>query len=236
MRQHQVDRSASSHDREYGRAFRRALAVSAVLHLALFMTCQNPPQPRSPFAAAGPRTGDDQAAAGGGMQALQLAEPPPEVIVPPPDPIPVPDITLDDQEPEPDPPTAEVAAISLEQLQGPPGEAEGPEQGPGLAQGTGTGDGGTAEEGRFRVVPPQPRGLVLPPGDRPSSAKGREIEVWVFVSEAGRVVPDSTVVRPSTGDRRYDSRLMEQAARWVFRPARKGGQVVAEWFRYTIAM
>ena len=62
--------------------------------------------------------------------------------------------------------------------------------GPGLPDGDGRGDGGTAESGRFRGSPPSPRGIIIPPANR--SLRGQEVEVWVWVNEVGRVVADST--------------------------------------------
>jgi hypothetical protein len=56
------------------------------------------------------------------------------------------------------------------------------------------------------------------------------------VNSAGRVVPDSTRLNPSTGDRKFDRRLREHAAGWVFEAALDHGRPVAEWFRYTIVM
>jgi len=50
------------------------------------------------------------------------------------------------------------------------------------------------------------------------------------------VVADSTRLAPSSGDSKFDERLRRQAAEWVFNPAKKGGQPVAEWFRYTIVL
>ena len=59
-------------------------------------------------------------------------------------------------------------------------------------------DGGTAEEGLFRVVPPSPRGIIMPPSN--DNVRGQTIQVWVFVDERGRVVADSTQLRPPTSD------------------------------------
>jgi len=105
---------------------------------------------------------------------------------------------------------------------------------PGLPRGDGRGDGGTAEEGRFSVVPPSPRGMIIPPANR--SLRGQQIEVWVFVNEQGRVVADSTQLRPPTSDGAFNARLVREAAQWVFEPAKRGGQAVGSWFPYTISM
>jgi len=105
---------------------------------------------------------------------------------------------------------------------------------PGVEGGTGEGDGGTGAEGLFRVVPPSPRGLIMPPNNPPSKVRGQEVDVWVFVTDGGRVVDDSTRVLPSTGDRGFDRKLRERAAQRVFEPAKKGGRAGAEWVRYKV--
>lgn len=221
-------------DRQFGRAVGWGMTISAVAHALLFIVFTARPLPLSPFAAAGERMGDYRAASGGGMEAIQLATPVRILEPPPPIPAPTPDVT----EPEPSDPTLEeedVPAIALEDQVATPG-AEGPAEGPGRVTGTGEGDGGTEAEGRFRVVPPRPKGLILPPSDRPEQVRGKEIEVWVYVAATGEVVADSTRLHPTTGDRRFDRRLREHAAGWVFEAARKDGRPVGEWFRYTIIM
>lgn len=223
--------------KERHRRIRRiAFALSVLFHLALFLIFRGDGRPLSPYAAAGPRAGDYRAApAGGGMQALQLRPiSPPEVqpIPRPPVPIPAPEATVE-PEPEPEP---ELPPIDFSELPGTAGPELGPVAGAGIEGGEGKGDGGTEAEGRFRVVPPTPRGLILPPSDRPDRVRGKEVEVWVFVSVDGRVVADSTRIIPSTGDAGFDRRLKRQAAEWVFEPARKEGVAVAEWFRYVISL
>lgn len=221
----------------YQRRWRWALLASVLFHLLVVLAFrQSRSLPASPFAAAGPRAGDDQAAPGGGMHvvALRVELPPaePQPIPRPPEPIPTPDVKIQPVQLEPKP---QLQPATL-QSQGGGAQAEGKGRnvGPGLEGGTGRGDGGTAAEGRFRLVPPSPRGLILPPSDPPGKVRGKEVEVWVFVTTRGAVVPDSTRVAPSTGDSKFDRRLREQAAEWLFEPARRAGQPVAEWFRYTI--
>ena len=103
-----------------------------------------------------------------------------------------------------------------------------------MEDGTGAGDGGNADEGLFRLQPPSPRGLIIPPSN--DDLRGVEVQVWVFVDTRGRVVADSTRLDPPTRDRGYNRRLIREASEWVFRPAVKGGQPVASWFPYRIAM
>lgn len=212
--------------REYLRRIRnRGIGMSVFVHLLLFVIfgLSWTVIPESPFAAAGPRAGDDQAAAGG-MQSVNLSPPRPRVIQPPP----VPLATLEDIEPveldlEPDVTPGDLIGSA-------PGELEGP----GLENGTGQGDGGTAEEGLFRLVPPTPRGMIMPPTN--SALRGKTVEVWVFVNTEGRVVADSTRLNPPTNDRSFNERLIAEASEWIFRPATQGGKPIASWFPYSISM
>ena len=207
-----------------GRVFRYALAISLVLHLFLFFAWKSVPIPVSPFAAAGPRAGDSRAAAGGSMQALNLVIPPSRPIVPPR----VPLVTVEVVEPVDFNPELEVDLAALI------GEGPGDDEGPGIEGGTGRGDGGTGAEGLFNLIPPSPRGMIIPPTNR--RLRGSQVEVWVFVNAAGRVVPDSTRLNPPTSDRGFNRRLIAEAAEWIFNPARKEGEPVAAWFPYTISM
>ena len=207
-----------------GRVFRSALLVSLLLHAVVFLFWKRVPIPPSPFAAAGPRAGDFRAAAGGSMSAVNLVIPPSRPIVPPR----VPLISLEieqpvefDLEPQPD-----LAALL--------GDGPGQDEGPGIEGGEGRGDGGTADEGFFRLTPPSPRGMIIPPTNK--KLRGSAVEVWVFVNEGGRVVADSTRLNPPTSDRGFNRRLIEEAAEWVFNPARRDDQPVAAWFPYTISM
>ncbi len=222
-------------DRRYRRALRAGLVMALLVHVVAFLAFRSTPIPPSPFAAAGPRAGDDRAAAGGGMQALQLSPPRLAAIPRPPVPLVPTDLTVPippQQEPQIATPQMD---LSLKDLEGQIGHDQGPATGPGLAGGTGKGDGGTAREGRFHVVPPRVRGLIWPP-DPPEGVRGRKVTVWVFVTADGRVVADSTRLQPPTGDRGYDRKLRDQASRWVFDPALKNGKPIAEWFPYTITM
>jgi hypothetical protein len=205
------------------RVWRRGLLVSALLHLIVFFGWQGSVIPSSPFAAAGPRAGDNRAAAGG-LQALNVRTPPTRPIVPPPTPIAV---------------EVEVEPVEFEQeVEFDPasvlGEKPGLLEGPGLADGTGAGDGGNAEEGFFRLQPATPRGMIIPPQN--DGLRGTEVQVWVFVNERGRVVADSTRLDPPTRDRGFNRRLIREAADWVFRPAVQEGRPVASWFPYKISM
>lgn len=231
----------AEYKRRHKRIMRAALLASVLFHIAVVLYFRHTlVVPESPFAAAGPRAGDDQAAAGGGMQVVQMqvVEPQPEpqqeepdVPVPVPDPTPEIPITVEQPKPQV---IATVVSTVMGITAADPGK--GADVGAGVEGGTGQGDGGTSEEGLFRVVPPSPRGLILPPSDRPGKVRGKEVDVWVFVTMAGKVLADSTRLTPSTGDRKFDERLRKQASEWVFEPARKEGRPIAEWFRYTIIL
>ena len=217
--------TASNRDRRIGerKYWRAGMALSVAIHLFLLVFWQVPASTMSPYAAAGPNAGDNRAASGS-MQALRLALAPPRPIVPPRMPAPV----LAEVEPVEFDDNVEVDFSSL--LGERPGEGEGP----GLEEGEGRGDGGTAAEGRSRTIPPSPRSMILPPSNR--SLRGKEVEVRVFVSETGRVVADSTRLLPPTSDSDFNRRLIQEAARWMFEPARRGGTPIATWFFYTISM
>jgi hypothetical protein len=194
-----------------------------IFHLLVFFAWRGNVIPQSPFAAAGPRSGDMRAAAGG-MQSLTIHTPPPEPIIPPPDPIAV---ELEVEPIEFD----ETVELDLASVLGEkPGELEGP----GLETGDGRGDGGNAEEGLFRLQPATPRGMIIPPTNR--DLRGTEVQVWVFVDASGQVVPDSTRLDPPTRDRGFNRQLIREAAEWVFRPAIDQGRPVASWFPYRISM
>jgi hypothetical protein len=197
------------------------MGLSLLLHLILFVTWPDDPLLVSPFSAAGPRSGDDRAAPGA-MQAMNISVPPSRPITPPPVPVftlePVEMVEYDDE-----------AAVQPAEFAG---DAPGLDA-PGLADATGEGDGGSADEGTFRLVPPVPRGMIWPPESK--KLDEIDLEVWVWVDASGQVVPDSTTLRDPTADRDFNRRLIAEAAEWIFEPARKGGEPVASWFPYRIS-
>lgn len=216
-----------------------AYLVSLGLHILIFVIFRGDGVPSHPFAAAGPRAGDDQAApAGGGTQVVNLrvaTVQPPEATAAP---VPVPEVVVEvmpEPEPEPEPAQVEPPKVEAVAEPGSGGTQVGVGEVLGREGGTGRGDGGTEGEGRFRAEPPRPRGVIIPPGDRPKKVRGKDVSVWVFVTETGVVVPDSTRLMPSTGDAKFDERLRRQAADWVFQPAMRDGKAVAEWFRFEIS-
>lgn len=219
--------------------WRRAFAASLILHLAIFLLWQAPPpDPYFLEAVEGYRT-EETRSAGGGTRVVQLriGEPPPIPRPPVPAPEEVARVEEVETDPEPPAPVAEVVpqeAPSGAEAAGDPGPDAADAEGSGAEDGAGAGDAGAAEEGNAGMSPPVPRGMIIPPSSR--SLRGRTVEVWVFVDRQGRVVPDSTVLRPPTGDRSFNRRLVEESARWVFRPALQGGEPVGAWFPYRISM
>ena len=209
--------------RQERKTWRTALLVSLLVHLMIFFGWRGNVIPQSPFSAAGPRAGDNRAAKGS-LQAMNVRVPPSRPIVPPPVPLP----TLMDIEPVEFEPDAQVDAASVL------GQRPGTDEGPGLETGTGLGDGGTEEEGFYRLQPPSPRGMIIPPTNR--DLRGTTVQVWVFVNERGRVVADSTRLDPPTRNGDFNRQLIREAAEWVFRPAQKEGKAVPSWYPYTISM
>lgn len=217
------DIKAKDRRRQEQKVWRTGLLISVLVHLLVFFGWQGNVIPVSPFAAAGPRAGDNRAAKGS-LMAMNIRTPPTLTpIVPPPIPIPT-DIAIEPVEFE-DMTETDPASVLGEQ----PGLDD---EGPGLEDGTGEGDGGTADEGFFRLQPPTPRGMIIPPYDR--GLRGTEVQVWVFVNETGRVVSDSTRLDPPTRNGDFNRRLVSQASEWMFRPAVQEGKAVASWFPYRI--
>lgn len=230
-------RSASNRERRgrERRIWRAAFAASILVHALIFLLGPRGSVPLSPFAAAGPRSGD-QVAAEGVLEAVALRSAPPDIARPLP--VPVVDVALPEPEPiEPDAePEVDLEAPMLPEPGSGSTEGADPEErgDAGIPGAVGEGDAGTAAEGRFRVVPPAPRGMIMPPTNR--DLRGTEVEVWVYVDEGGRVVADSTRLEPPTRDRRFNQELIRQAGEWVFEPARREGEPVAAWFPYRISL
>ena len=204
------------------RMWRYAYLVSLAFHILVLMPTGGRPIPTLPFPAVGPKANDDRAAAGG-LQAINVVSPPPRPIVRPRVPLAV-EIDIDPVVIE-EAPAFDSAALV--------GEHPGLDD-PGLANGNGLGDGGTVTEGLGRLMPPSPRGMIIPPANR--GLRGAEIDVWVLVDASGKVVADSTRLDPPTRDRGFNRQLIREAAQWVFRPGTKDGEPVVAWFVYKISM
>jgi hypothetical protein len=210
--------------------------ASILLHLLLLLLGSSGGGPEDPFSAAGPREQDDRAAEGA-MRAVAFSSAPPATAVP--IPVPVAEVVEPEPDPEPDPQPVREPVVE-EPVVTPPGQGTTTGTDPaqssaaGVAGATGRGDGGTSDEGRFRLVPPTPRGLIIPPSNR--GLRGQQVQVWVFVNEQGRVVADSTRLEPPTRDNRFNEQIRAEAAQWIFQPARQDGRPVASWFPYTISL
>lgn len=203
---------------------RFGLLASLVLHVLILLFFMDDRVPPTSLAAAGPDADDDEAAAGGSLETVRLRIAEPQPIPRPPEPVFVPDLEVA-VEPRPDIVVEQVDVAALTPGVGQPAET------PGRGDARGRGDAGTAEAGRQRSLPPNPRGLIIPP-EVPRSARGRTFTVYVFVDVRGRVVSDSTRLMPSSGNRRWDSGVIERANEWVFEPARREGRPTAEWWSY----
>jgi hypothetical protein len=219
--------------------WRAALLVSLLAHLVAFVGWRTAILPTSPFSAAGPRNNDPRAAGGGGaLRAFNLRVPEPRPIIRPPAPLAL-NIEVEPVVVPPDPLPDLKTVLGARPTEGNAagagtGAGTGTGSGVGPGSGTGRGDGGTGTEGRYRLEPPVPRGMIIPPSNR--SLKGTTVEVWVFVDETGKVVADSTRLNPPTRDRAFNQRLVREAAEWVFKPAMQAGKAVASWFPYQISM
>lgn len=205
------------------RVYRMAFVVSLLFHLLLLIGWRVIPIPPSSLSAAGPRNGDFLAA-GGGMQSLNLQINSRPIVRPR-----IPVISVEVTEPLDfnDEPQLDLSAAMGEA----PGLGDGP---PGIEGGLGRGDGGTAAQGYFQMIPPSPRGVIWPPSSK--SLKGKTVEVWVFVDATGTVVADSTRLNPPTSDGGFNRRLIKEAAEWAFNPARRNDEAIAAWYSYSWSM
>lgn len=231
-------------DRRWRRALTLGITVAVILHVAILFSVRSTSLPTAPFTAAGPDRGDYRAAAGGGdglamveIRQPQVEEPEEAVPVEPvPVPVPVPEPEIEPEATLPDIPTEEVPVSIPGTGEAGSGGGRGTATGPGTATGTGQGGGGADESGDAGLIAPRPRGILIPPDDRPASARGQEITVWVFVTPAGRVLADSTRLEPPTSDGRYNNRLRKTVSDWVFEPARRAGRAVAAWYPFQIIL
>lgn len=87
------------------------------------------------------------------------------------------------------------------------------------------------EDGPGRVTPPIPRS-VLPEWGPPSSVRGMEVVVRVFVDRTGTPTGQVELI-PSTPDLGFNRRLEEKVLRMEFHPARLDGIAVSGWAEIT---
>jgi hypothetical protein len=216
------------------RIWRIGFLISAGIHLLIFILFPVATISVAFEGAAGPNRGDFRAAEGT-SQLLSMTSAPPEPFVMPVIPEPIVEPETDAFVPEPEPqvdltlPSVDETGVGSTTGTDPDDRGVG-----GLAGAPGDGSGGTRGVGISRLVPPSPRGMIMPPANR--DLRGQEVEVWVFVNEAGRVVADSTRLSPPTTDRGFNEHLARDAAQWIFEPARQDGLPIAAWFPYTIGL
>jgi protein TonB len=243
------------------RNYAPSMVLAILLHaLLIFLLIWRPLVLPDIEAAAGPPGDGGVAGGGGGDNVVAIMELPPAMAKPEipeepviPEPVPVvepepivPDVPLDTV-PRPATPTpapaSPVATTGTDAgggstgTGGGTGGGSGTGAGPGTGSGVGPGDGtGTGGGGTGAITAPSPRGLTLPPSDRPGKVRGKTVTVFVFVSDRGRVVSDSTRLDKSSGDSKFDNRIKQQAAEWQFRPGMRAGVAIATWFQYTLTL
>lgn len=220
-----VDRprtNASRNNIRHRRAIYVGLALSLLIHAAVILAWRSEQAAAGVSVAAGLRTGDASAAAGGGaMQAISLASARPAEIPPPPAPLPsleAPEVVPVDTE------TPVLASGMLER----PGSSPGQNAGfvPGVPGGTGSGDGGTDAEGLYRNTVPEPR-VIIPDWDAPKEVKGLRVKMRVLVDERGN--PVDVELEPPTPNDRFNRKLIETAMEMEFKPALRNGRPVRDW-------
>ncbi|MGD8818346.1 MAG: hypothetical protein PVJ51_14255, partial [Acidobacteriota bacterium] len=195
--------------------------LSVAVHAVVLLLWRAPRADGSGTLAAGPRSGDEIAAAGGGfLTAVALRAIPERTEIPAP---PKPLRTLEAPEVRP----LETADSRITASLAPPGGGRpGPEMGVGLTTGTGRGSGGTDFEGRARNAPPEPR-VIIPDWDVPRDVKGMRVEIHVLVDARGRAL--RVRLEPPTPSEDVNSRLVRDYLRTEYRPARREGRPVAGW-------
>jgi hypothetical protein len=227
-------------DQRWRRARGIGILGTVLVHfllLILFRGMTVPPLAETP--AAGPPLGDIRPAGGG--SGLTMVEVRPEQVQPrqetvQPVPVPAEEVVIP-VEPTPPAPAPAPTPSSLPGVAAPgAGGEDGLAAGPGRADGAGEGGGGQSDGGVAAITPPTPRGIFIPPPGRPASARGQEITVWVFVSEAGRVDRRTVRLEPPTSDSRYNQRLIQSVSEWVFDPARQAGRPVPAWYPFQIIL
>lgn len=210
--------------RGYRRLLARALALSALLHAALFALWRvgPPPQPGTGADADGapaPSPPEDALRvmevrpAAEGADAGRPAARLPEARAP--------------AVREPSSARAGEMALRRVRASGAPRLAL---SGPGGSASDGQGGSGTRGE-PGRISPPVPRSL-LPQWDPPESVRGTRVTVHVEVGRDGR--PTGRVrLEPSTGNEAFDRRLEEALTSIRYRPGRRAGEPVVAWAEIT---
>ncbi|MCG8467318.1 MAG: energy transducer TonB [Gemmatimonadetes bacterium] len=195
------------------------LLASAILHALLFVLWVGE-APAIEEAAAGARQPRVRAG-GGALQATRVSIPERAEIPPPPEPI------LSVEVPQVDR-TVEPVQVALEGAELLPAGRPAPL--PGIGGGPVRGRGGGDGEGEG-YLSPVPRS-VIPQWDPPSSVRGMEVTVRVFVDAAGQ--PTGIVeLDPPTPDAGFNREIMKQVREWEYQPARRNGSPVEGWAEIT---
>lgn len=224
------DLSAEAPSRRNAERQRRALwagfALSAAVHVLLLFAWRSAPQAASGSLAAGTRSGDYRAAAGGGeeMVAINIALPRPIEVPAPPATNP----RLRDPEVAANEPEQQVVAASLSA----PGGGEGNRAGPGLSGAEGAGDGGTDRQGRDRRTPPTPRSIT-PRWDPPKELKGQRVTFRVRVDETGEPTGEIEV-QPRVDETEFMRKVRKDLLGMDYLPGRRDGRPVADWVELTL--
>jgi len=203
-------------------------ALSGLVHVVL-LTGWRTNGPEDPGSlAAGPRTGDFRAAAGGGeMLAIAIAAPRAIVIPAPPASQPrlaEPEVELDEPE----------QLVQTPALFGPAGGAMqiSDRGGPGLLNADGGGDGGNNASGRDRRTFPTPRSII-PLWRPPNDVKGMVVTVRVLVDAQGRPTGE-ILVQPRIPNAGFARKLRKEMLSMDYVPGSRGGQAIADWAEVTL--
>lgn len=201
--------------------------LSALVHVVL-LTGWRTDGPEDPGSlAAGPRTGDFRAAAGGGeMVAIAIAAPRPIIIPAPPASQPRladPEVAVDEPE----------RLVRAPDLSGPVGGAVliSNRGGPGLLNAEGSGDGGNNPSGRDRRTYPTPRSII-PIWNPPREVKGMRVTVRVLVDARGEPTGE-ILVEPRIPNSGFDRKLRKELLSMDYIPASHGGLAVSDWAEMT---
>jgi outer membrane biosynthesis protein TonB len=216
------------HDRRIRRAVAAGFAMSLLIHLAIFLLWRVNPVSVGSSIAAGPRTGDPIAAAGGGaMQSVRYRLPEKIEVPPPPE-----KFVVDEQPIELElPKDPQIATLDLSTSLGEAREmATTP--GPGLPGMTGRGDGGADATGNSRLLDGTPRSLI-PEWDPPADVRGMEVTVRVLINERGH--PLEVRLQPQTPNRGFNNKLIRKARLMEFNPVRdRSGRPIEEWTEFVL--
>ena len=216
------------HDPAYRRVAAAAFTASLLIHVAVFLLWRVNPVSLGSTIAAGPRTGDPIAAAGGGaMRSVRYRLPPQIEVPPPPEKFVVDERPIEIEMPE-DP---QIATLDLNTALGEAREmATTP--GPGMAGMTGRGDGGADASGNSRLLDGTPRSLI-PEWDPPKDVRGMEVTVRVLINERGH--PLEVRLQPQTPNRGFNDKLIRKARLMEFNPVRdRSGRPIQEWTEFVL--